>query len=82
MTDIICSIPRYPAWRGPALLGAGFRSFFGMDGLWATLARVAAGYTAVGYMALLAVAGAAWAAVLLMFLAVSGPMLLAPRVGR
>ncbi len=46
------------------------------------LTRVAAGYTAAGYTTLLAVAGAAWTLAFLLFLAVYGPMLLAPRAGR
>lgn len=38
MTDTPRGIPRYRAWEGPALLGAGFRPFFLMAGLWAALA--------------------------------------------
>ena len=48
----------------------------------AAVARVVAGYTAAGYMTLLASAGLAWTAAFLLFLAVYGPMLLAPRAGR
>ena len=42
-------------------------------------ARVAAGFGADAYLALLALAGAAWFAAFAMFLFIYGPMLLAPR---
>ncbi len=38
MTESADGIPRYRPWSGPALLSAGFRPFFLLAGIWATLA--------------------------------------------
>lgn len=38
MASMSGGIPRYRPWRGPAVLGAGFRPFFLLAGLWAAIA--------------------------------------------
>lgn len=38
MASMSGGIPRYRSWRGPAVLGAGFRPFFLLAGLWAAIA--------------------------------------------